>query len=215
MTARPAPDLTLPEELLLLGLDPARGRPLVTGQFLRFGLAGAALADLEAAGRIVERDGRVVVARPLPLGHPVLDGALAALPGPEKDHRGVRARSWVRRSGGTVHELCVRQLTDRGALRRQARRALGLFPYERFPAGSVDLAGPARARFAAALDAGLPDPRARTLPALAAACDLDRTLLPGNGHRAARRTVRRLARTEWTAHAVERAVREAKSAAAT
>ncbi|MFF2809968.1 GPP34 family phosphoprotein [Streptomyces sp. NPDC058000] len=213
MTPRPAPPLTLPEELLLLGLDPVRGRPLVTRPFLRYGLAGAALADLEAAGRIVGQGGRVAVARPLPLGDPVLDGALAALPGPDKNHKGVRAQRWVRRTGGTLHELCVRQLEARSAIRREARRALGLFPYERFPTGPVDLAGPARARFKAALDAGLPDPRARALAALAAACDLDGKLLPGNGHRAARRALRRLARAEWPAHAVERVVREDKSAA--
>ncbi len=81
MTGAP---LTLPEELLLLALDPVRGRSLNHRRYLQYGLAGAALADLEEAGRIaVEGGDRIRVTNPLPLGDPVLDGALAALPGPD------------------------------------------------------------------------------------------------------------------------------------
>lgn len=211
MTGAP---LTLPEELLLLALDPVRGRPLNHGAYLRYGLAGAALADLEGAGRItVEGRDRIVVANPLPLGDPVLDGALAALPGPAKQRRGGTARRWVRSAGRPVQELCLRRLEERGALRRESRRALGLFPYERFPAGAVDLAGPARERFAAALGAGFPDRRSRLLAALASATDLDRRLLPGREYRTVRREMKRWAREIWTVHAVERAVRQDKEAA--
>ncbi|MGG7573086.1 GOLPH3/VPS74 family protein [Streptomyces sirii] len=135
-------------------------------RYLRYGLAGAALADLEATGRIaVERGDRVRVANPLPLGDPILDGALATLPAPAKGGRGVRAHRWVRGAGRPVQELCLRRLEERGALRRQTHRALGLFPYERFPAGAVDLTGPARARFKAAVEARLPDRRTRLLAA--------------------------------------------------
>ncbi|MGW7573525.1 GOLPH3/VPS74 family protein [Streptomyces sp. NPDC054765] len=206
--------LTLPEELLLLALDPVRGRSLNPTKYLRYGLAGAALAELEEAGRIsAEGRDRVMVTHPLPLGDPVLDGALAALPGPAKQRRGVRAQRWVRSTGRPVHELCLRRLEERGALRRETRRALGLFPYERFPAGAVDLIGPARDRFAAALGAGFPDRRSRLLAALASATDLDRRLLPSREYRPVRREMKRLAREIWTVHAVERAVRQDKEAA--
>lgn len=135
-----APPLALAEELLLLAHDPARGRPLHHARYLRWGLAGAALAELEQAGRIAEeRGGRIAVVNPLPPGDPVLDGALAALPAPAKQRRGVAAQRWVRHSGRPVQELCLRRLVERGALRREPRRALGLFPYERLPAGAVDL----------------------------------------------------------------------------
>ncbi len=39
--------LTLPEELLLLTLDPERGKPLCDRTHLRYGTAGAVLAELE------------------------------------------------------------------------------------------------------------------------------------------------------------------------
>ncbi|MGD3111427.1 GPP34 family phosphoprotein [Streptomyces sp. YGL11-2] len=65
MTHRPGPQPTLPEEPLLPALDPARGRGLVTRRFVRYGVVGAALADLEAAGRITAAPGgRVAMGRP-------------------------------------------------------------------------------------------------------------------------------------------------------
>ncbi|MFI0711001.1 GPP34 family phosphoprotein [Streptomyces inhibens] len=208
------PPLTLPEELLLLALDPVRGRPLNNPKYLRYGLAGAALADLEEAGRIaVERGDRFRVANPLPLGDPILDGVLATLPGPAKGASSTRAHRWVRGAGRAVQELCLRRLEERGALRREAHRALGLFPYERFPAGPVDLVGPARARFKAAVDARLPDRRARLLAAYVAATDLDTKLLPGGAYRPLRRDLKRLTKEEWTAQAAHRAVEHDKSAA--
>ncbi|MFI1304509.1 GOLPH3/VPS74 family protein [Streptomyces sioyaensis] len=204
--------LTLPEELLLLALDPVRGRPRNNARHLQWGLAGAALAELEAAGRItVERGGRITVVNPLPPGDPVLDGALAALPVPAKQRRGVPAHRWVQRAGRPVRELCLRRLVERGALRRESRRALGLFPYERFPAGAVDLLGPVRERFAAAAAAGFPDRRSRVLAALVSATDLDRKILAGREHRSTRRTMKRFAREIGAVHAVERAVRADKS----
>ncbi|MFD9503164.1 GPP34 family phosphoprotein [Streptomyces sp. NPDC060035] len=50
---------TLPEELLLLALDPVRGKPLRSGKFLEYGMAGAVPAELELQGRITEERGRV------------------------------------------------------------------------------------------------------------------------------------------------------------
>ncbi|MFG2208473.1 GPP34 family phosphoprotein [Streptomyces sp. NPDC048638] len=210
-----SPGLTLAEELLLLAMDPARGRPLNNPKYLRYGLAGAALADLEAAGRIaVERGDRVSVANPLPMNDPVLDGALAALPDPGKSRRAnVKAQRWVRTAARPVHELCLRRLVERGAIRREPRRALGLFPYDRYPAGEVDLTGPARARFRSAVDAGLPGHRERVLAAFASATDLDSKLLPGGAFRAQRREHKRLVKQMWTAHAAYHAVQLDKSSA--
>ncbi|MFI9049499.1 GPP34 family phosphoprotein [Streptomyces sp. NPDC053427] len=209
--------LTLPEELLLLALDPVRGRPISNPKFLRYGLAGATLADLEAAGRIqCERGDRISVTNPLPTGDPVLDGALAALPDPGKNRGArVKAHRWVRTAARPMQELCLRRLEERGAVRREARRALGLFPYARFPVGSVDLTGPARARFRSAIDAGLPDRRSCLLAAHASATDLDTKLLPGSSFRSRRRDLKRLAQQEWTAKAAHHAVQMDKSAAST
>lgn len=66
------PALTLPEELILLTLDPGSGKPLCAAAALAYGAAGAALAELELQGRIREERGRVQVANPLAPADPRL-----------------------------------------------------------------------------------------------------------------------------------------------
>ncbi|WP_053925052.1 GPP34 family phosphoprotein [Streptomyces chattanoogensis] len=96
--------------------------------YLRYGLAGAAPADPEAAWRItVGRGDRTTVAHPLPPDDPVLDGPRCpARPGQEPQ-RERQARRGARSAARPVCELCLRRLEERGAVRREARRALGLF----------------------------------------------------------------------------------------
>ncbi|MEV5594793.1 GPP34 family phosphoprotein [Streptomyces sp. NPDC052496] len=204
---------TLPEELLLLALDPVRGKPLNDASHLRYGLAGAALAELERTGRITEgRGGRILVGSPLPLGDLVLDTALGTLPaaGTGAD---VKVRRWVRSAARGIDEVCRQRLEQRGAIRRESRRALGVFRYERLAAGPADLAGPARARFKGALATGFADPRDRVLAALVSATHLDRKLELGRDRRAVRRDLKALVRENWIARAVAAAVFQDEAAA--
>ncbi|MFH8345883.1 GPP34 family phosphoprotein [Streptomyces sp. NPDC018045] len=204
---------TLPEELLLLALDPVRGKPLNDPSHLRYALAGAALAELELAGRVTGgRGGRIVVGSPLPLGDLVLDTALATLPVSGKDGE-VKVRRWVRTAARGIDEVCRQRLEQRGAIRRESRRALGLFRYERLAAGPADLAGPVRARFKGALATGFADPHDRVLAALVSASHLDRKLELGRDRRAVRRGLKTLAREHWIARAVASAVFQDEAAA--
>ena len=69
---------TLPEELLLLALDPATGTT-AQPQSLDLGLAGAQLVELALAGRIAPDGDRIAVVAPRPTGDPTLDCALELL----------------------------------------------------------------------------------------------------------------------------------------
>ncbi|KAA6221097.1 GPP34 family phosphoprotein [Streptomyces albofaciens JCM 4342] len=204
---------TLPEELLLLALDPEHGKPLNDASHLRYGLAGAALAELEWAGQVAEgRGGRIIVGSPLPLGDLVLDTALRTLPVPGKGGD-VKAKRWVRSAARGIDEVCRQRLEQRDAVRRESRRALGLFRYERLAPGPVDLAGPARTRFKGALASGFADPRDRLLGALVSAVQLDRKLVQGHDRRAVRRDLKALAREHWITRAVAAAIFEDEAAA--
>ncbi|MEU6958545.1 GOLPH3/VPS74 family protein [Streptomyces chrestomyceticus] len=204
---------TLPEELLLLALDPVRGKPLNDPSHLRYGLAGAALAELERAGRVTEgRGGRILAGSPLPLGDLVLDAALGTLPDAGKGGE-IKVKRWVRSAARGVDEVCRQRLEQRGAVRRESRRALGLFRYERLAAGPLDLAGPARARFKGALATGFADPRDRALAALVAATHLDRKLDLGRDRRAVRRDLKALVRDDWIARAVAAVILQDQAAA--
>ncbi|MEW1690932.1 GPP34 family phosphoprotein [Streptomyces sp. NPDC091265] len=208
MSLPPGP--TLPEELLLLALDPQRGKPYCRNRFLEYAMAGAALAELELQGRIAEQRGQVQVVNPLEPPDPLLAALMRSLPPPGKSRSGsgVAARRWVRHTARQVEGMYLDALVQRGLLRRETRRFLGLLPYHRHPVVAKDLAAQARQRFAAAEQAGFPDHRSRALAALVAAAGLTRFVATGRGSRGA---MRHLVREQWPAHAVHRNVRQDRS----
>ncbi|WP_058047645.1 GOLPH3/VPS74 family protein [Streptomyces roseifaciens] len=204
-----APPPTLPEELLLLCYDPGSGRKLMrSGHSSAYGVAGAALAELRLAGRVVEEHGRVRVTKPLPPDDPVLAAAMASLTQPGKDAKrgGPRTARWVRSASGRLEEICLTRLVERGALRAETRRFLGLIPYRHSSMGPVNLTTAARERFELARRGGFADPRARALAALASAVGISGALCPGWGRRTERQAMRRLVRADWAARAVHKNV---------
>ena len=82
---------TIPEELLLLALDPATGTT-AQPQSLDLGLAGAQLVELALAGRIAPDGDRIAVVQPRPTGDPTLDCALELL---RRRGAPVRAVNWI------------------------------------------------------------------------------------------------------------------------
>ncbi|CAM5656666.1 hypothetical protein SBADM41S_04360 [Streptomyces badius] len=163
--------LTLPEELLLLTLDPERGKPLCDRTHLRYGTAGAVLAELELQGRIREERGRVQVVNPLDPAHPLLASLLATLDPPSGKKKrfrpGTSAKAWIRLYGRNAEERHLDHLIERGLLRRETRRFLGVFRYQRHFPGDPDLTGATRWRFGQAEARGFPDQRSRALAGLA------------------------------------------------
>ncbi|MFJ1549948.1 GPP34 family phosphoprotein [Streptomyces sp. NPDC088246] len=203
-----APELTLPEELLLLALDPQRGKPYCRNRFLEYGVAGAVLAELELRGRIAEQLGRIRVISPQAPQDPLLAQVLGSLPAPDAGGLvgGVSAKAWIRRTGRYVDELCLEHLVGRAVLRRETHRLLGLLPYHRHPAADPALPAAVQERFAAAEAAGFADRRSRTLAALVSATGLSGTVAQGGWR--SRSTMRDLVRDEWTAYAVRQNVRQ-------
>ncbi|MCQ8774429.1 GOLPH3/VPS74 family protein [Streptomyces telluris] len=205
-----APRPTLAEELLLLCFDPDSGRKLMrAGHSSAYGVAGAALAELRLAGRVVEEHGRVRVTNPLPPpDDPLLAAALESLAQPGKDAKrgGPRTARWVRSASGRLEEAWLARLAESGAVRVETRRFLGLFPYRHASVGPVDLTTAARRRFELARRGGFADPRARALAALASAIGISGSLCPGWGRRPERQAMRRLVRTDWAARAVHKNV---------
>ncbi|MFJ9621240.1 GPP34 family phosphoprotein [Streptomyces sp. NPDC101181] len=207
----PAPALTLPEEILLLTLDPRRGKPLCGRGSLRYATAGAALAELEFQGRIREERGRVQVVNPLAPADPLLARLLDTLEPPRKSRfrTGTHAKNWVRQYARYTEENCLEALVQRGVLNRETRRFLGLLPYQRhFPVRPETTASALR-RFRQAESHGFQDRRGRVMAGLVSAVGLASTLsAKGGGGRSAMKVLRR---AEWTAHAVYRNVRQDSS----
>ncbi|MEU0376726.1 GOLPH3/VPS74 family protein [Streptomyces cyaneofuscatus] len=204
-----APALTLPEELILLTLNPGSGKPLCAAASLAYGTAGAALAELELQGRIREERGRVQVVNPLDPADPLLAALLRTLPQAKGRRSGMRARHWVDNFDKHVRDTYLDSLVERSVLSRETRRFLGLFPSHRHFPVHPDLVPGVRRRFTLAETAGYPDHRDRLLAALVSAIGLAGELTR-NG-RPGRTAMKVLRRSEWTAVAVHHNVKRNQS----
>jgi hypothetical protein len=211
---------TLAEDLLLLVLDDESGRPALDSSTLPIALGGAVLLELALAGRVdVERDAgmlkreRVVVRDPAPLGDPVLDGALATVAARERSPKDL-----VGRLGKGLRATLLHRLAERGVLRREKGRILGVIPHERWPAEDSRHEDAVRRRLHDVLVVGTtPDERTAAVVALLSAVDRAHKVLPGldgRTRRAVRARAKQVAEGAWAAGAVRGAVEAMQGAVA-
>ncbi|MER7669212.1 GPP34 family phosphoprotein [Kitasatospora sp. NPDC096128] len=197
--------LPLPEELLLLCADPARGRFLSPSLHLNEVIAGAVLAELVLNGAIsveVHRFGGARIAGYQPFGafDEVSAGVLARLAAKGKS----RFRPWLPEAVQWIPErpgyrFYLDRLVAQGYYAVEEKRFLGL-PRKRYPAQRPDLARQISDRVAATLsapDGGTARPTAerdRQLAGLIDVAGLDRRRYPGRDGAPIRRAAGRLAR---------------------
>jgi len=166
---------SLAEEIVLLSLDDATGRPLGrAGMAPDLALAGALLMDLALAGRIDTDRDRVLLVDSTPTGDAVADAALRhlATSGAPSDARGLLPL--LAREAGTAREALLARLVAAGVLKRVEERVLFVFADRRFPkAPGRSEASDARARLRATLlEQEIPEPRDALLLGLARAAGL-------------------------------------------
>ncbi len=116
---------SLIEELLLLTLEDRGGEfDRVPEAFLVCGIAGGALIDLSLRNKLDSDLSGVWAIDPAPTGDPVLDGVLAEIAG---ESARLDPRTWIVRLSGkamAMREAAIRQLCDRGVLRKEGPRYL-------------------------------------------------------------------------------------------
>lgn len=201
------------DELVLLAHDEDGTRRL--GQpALGYGLAGALLVELALAGRIEVVGKKVTVRDPAPIGHAVLDGALARIAGDKPR----KPAHWIDKLSRKLADRVLDGLVAGGVLRRERERVLLLFPRTRFPtpdgtrpAAEVD----ARARMTAAITGDDPvDPRTAALCALVKAVGHDRRVFAHLPRALVRKRLKVISRGDWAATAVRKAIEEVQTAIA-
>lgn len=216
------PQTTIPEDLLLLCVDPV-SETVRQPQTFRFALAGGVVAELLAAETLALDGHRLVeppdAPPPAPLSHPALDQALATLTG-AMGRTGLSLRSGLHRLSSHAATPYLASLVERGLLRTERTKVLGLFPVTRHH----PLHPGVHAERLALLDDVLrPDPptadpstyaRSLRLAALASAGGLDRRLYPGPEGRGSRRRQRELCARDPLARGVDQAISAARSSAA-
>lgn len=121
---------TLPEELLLLALDPTTGTT-AQPQSLDLGLAGAQLVELALAGRIAPDGDRIAVVMPRPTGDPTLDSALELL---RRRGSPVRAVHWIGGPRLGLRQIYLSHLERCGMVHAVAGQMCGVLPTTRYQA---------------------------------------------------------------------------------
>ncbi|MFG3055095.1 GPP34 family phosphoprotein [Kitasatospora sp. NPDC048239] len=201
---------SIPEELLLLCVDPEHGRLRIPAATFHRVIAGGVLAELLVTGAISVDGRRITGYRPLGPADEVAAGVLARLEGAGKRQspRGldIALRRIPRKPG---HRPYLDRLVAAGLVTAETRRVLGI-PYRRYVAVRPDIGAVTAARVAATLerpaDGSSADERDRQLAGLVAAARLDRRLYPGSAGAATRRAARQLGKELPVAQAVRRAL---------
>jgi hypothetical protein len=205
---------TLADDLLLVLLDPASGKPRTAGTKLDYGLAGALLLELALAERI-----DVVGAKPSKVevvlvdDAPLEDDVLA-----DAARRIGRKRRRADRLVPALSKGLRWRLLERAEQRGDVRRQRLLLRPDRWPAADDARARALVARLHDVLLTGItPDPRTAGLVALLAAIDAAPAAVEAPD-RATRKAVSRRARQigegAWAAESVRRAVKAAYDAIA-
>ncbi len=202
------------EDLALLLLDDETGTPAGAGT-LHYTLGGAVLVELALLGAI-ETDGSKVHAvrgnDVTDLADPLLEAAYAKVA--EKPRA---VQSVLLAVGGDLWNPVVDRLIERGLIRREKKRVLGLFKMNTLPADDTKRETEIREQIRAVLvDGASPDTRTAALTALLSASGALPSLRPalawsGEVHRRAKE----LERGNWGAEAVSTAVAATAAAIAT
>lgn len=125
--------LNLVEGFLLLALDNNKGKFLTDSLAINHGLAGATLMKFTILDRVKVEGKKVQVIDHSPTGKDYLDKIMQYIDSSSKQRK---VRYWVHRIASkwkTLKYELLNSLTDRGILKRQRKKFLGLFPYSVYP----------------------------------------------------------------------------------
>jgi golgi phosphoprotein 3 len=127
-------ELTLAEELLLLGLDDKSGEVLLSvSTALPYGIAGAILLDLHLKNRIELTDKYVRIISTEKTGNELLDEVLALI---QVKIELEEPKFWIRNINGSVEDLVdkiINVLVSKGILKKEEKKILWIIPVDRFP----------------------------------------------------------------------------------
>ncbi|EHR60348.1 GOLPH3/VPS74 family protein [Saccharomonospora cyanea] len=210
--------MLIAEDLLLLAYDDEAGKPVGMVSHLEYALAGALLVELALLERVdvtTEADegkpGRIVVRDSTPTGRGPLDDALERVFG----LAGKKPKDALRplAKGDLVTRL-LDGLAERGILRREDGRVLGLFPTTRWPAEDSRHEENLKAGLRRVLvDGEQPDERMAALIALLATTVEAKHVVGREDARVAQRRAKEIAEGNWAGDALRRAAEEIVMAA--
>lgn len=201
--------LTLAEELMLLALDDETGKG-ASRSGLDQGLAGAVLCELVLVERIAILDDRVVLRADGLTGEPAEDAVLEKIAVREKPRK---PADWVGRLASGVRKDVLARLQERGLIRAERHKLLGLLPSTRYPEADGSAERVIRERLDAVLAEGAePDDRTAALIAIAHAAGVGKILAGGRPWKEVESRAKEIAEGDWAADAVRKAIQSVNAA---
>jgi hypothetical protein len=155
--------MLIAEELFLL-LRRDDGKPESAMAHRGYGLAAAVITDLVVAERVTlsdDKDPRMTVLVPEPVGHPALDAAMVRL----EQRDGKKLSSLVTDGKVAVEREVAAALSAAGVIDVEEKRALGLVP-EKYPVRDPEPERRVRERLRTVLLGGTPTPADASLLAI-------------------------------------------------
>lgn len=214
--------MLIAEDLLLLLTDDATGRPQADSVKLTHALAGAILLELALGGKVDVagrnarvKAGRLIVTDATPMGDHILDEALATMGALE----GKKPQDVLGKVQKGLRDRLYERLADRGILRREQNKILGLFPRTSWPAADQAHEQRIHATITEALGHGRQaEPRIGALISLLSAIDEATKVVDARAHGIEKRELKRRAKAiekqSWAAEAVREAVDAANTSSA-
>ena len=209
-------DRLIAEDLLLLLLDDQTGRMTHTS-YLQTGVGGALLVELALteAVQVAPRTGwlswpKVTATSLVSPDDPVLARAVSVVRDKPRT-----AQDLVTRLGKDQRDVLLGRLADRGLLRREEGRVLGLFPRTSWPVRDTSAETELRRRLAEVLVRGaVPDARTGALVGVLSAMGIAHRVVDdeGTGKRAVRLRAKQVAEGDWAAKAVRDAIAATQAA---
>ncbi|HET9860845.1 MAG TPA: GPP34 family phosphoprotein [Nocardioidaceae bacterium] len=212
--------MLIAEDLLLLLTDDAAGKLAVSGVEADIALGGANLVELALLERVDVtgeadggRTGRLVVRDPSPTGDPLLDSALMII----GQRQGKKPAAAISPLSKDLRDTLFGRLVDRGILRAERGKILGIFPTRSWPAQDASHEAEVRRLVTQSLVHGItPDPRTAALVSLLHALKAVPKVVDPREHGVAKRDLqahaKQIAEGDWASKAVRQAIDEMMAA---
>jgi hypothetical protein len=202
--------MLIAEDLLLLVTDDASGRLIASSTEVDVALGGAMLVELALMRRVRVseageelRKGRLVLGDTSGTGDVLLDEALAKV----ARKQGRKPADVVSGLGSKLRPRLMERLSERGLVRQEQGRILGLFPVTRWPAEDAGHESAVRELLRSALLAGMTgDERTACLVSLLHALGVEGKVVDsvsvGLSKRQLKANAKRIAEGDWASAAV-------------
>ena len=124
-------NLSTAEKFLLIAHHPEKGRFMVSGMFIQYGIAGAILLDMTLEGSIEIKDGKLVMRPGRAADRTVRDDVASLMSASGKP---MKTGSWVRKLARRYNRYLrqvLNEMEKKRMVRMEERRFLGIIPYRK------------------------------------------------------------------------------------